>query len=444
MMQKTLSIIITIIASALLLVVLFSFLGGMRAQAASPSASHTGLPGVVFLQQETYTPVLTITLPAANTFLTTTHLLTYPVQVDYTCGTLCIGSAMLDVVSVTVDGGATYHEATFVSSTLRLLYVYDWPLPAEDYVSRTLIAQGRNFWGNVGASDPITIYLDTVPPQTIITAPTYTEETSFTVSWSATDGSGVVEYALQYRRDDDVSWTDWVTNSGVISRVFTTTAQTVAEGHTFIFRITARDMGNNQSVTTHAVRVGRYYIFLPLTLRNYPVIIKNGDFEIGDFTGWQHGGALDQSVEPDEPHNGTYSALLGNPSYANDAVPEGNAWIYQTFEVPDDGTPVLSFWYRIFTYDVISSATYGCCYDYLDVVLEDASGNTLEHLLRDGFTGPWLPNTLNDLGWRNFTFDLDVYRGRTIRVRFANFNTGGPTDDPRFNTYTYLDDITVE
>ena len=124
-------------------------------------------------------------------------------------------------------------------------------------------------------------------------------------------------------------------------------------------------------------------------------------------------------------------------------MPEGSAWISQTIEVPNDGTYVLSFWYRIFTYDVITSTNHGCCYDYLEVTLETPSGTLLEPLLRDGFTGTWQEGVLRDLGWRNFTFDLAAYRGQTIQVHFANFNTGGPTNDPTFNTYTYLDDITV-
>ena len=176
-------------------------------------------------------------------------------------------------------------------------------------------------------------------------------------------------------------------------------------------------------------------------------LIENGGFETGDFSGWQHGGELTQSVRPERPHAGTYSALLGNPAYANDAVPEGSAWISQTFEIPNDGTPVLSFWYRIFTYDVMWSTRYECYFDYLDVTLETPSGTLLEPLLRDGFTGTWQEGILQDLGWRNFTFDLGVYRGQTVRVRFANLNAGGGcTNEPtdlHFNTYTYLGDITI-
>jgi hypothetical protein len=444
MKTKTLSVIAPTVGGMLLLTALLLLLGSARAQA----APQIGLPSVRFRQQQTYTPAVTITLPAANAILTTTHLPTYTVQVEYTCGTLCIGSAMLDVVSLTVDGGAMYHEATLVSGTLGPLYVYDWPLATtDDGVSHTLIARARNLWDNIGESDPVTTYVDTVPPQgAAITAPTYTENVSFTVSWSATDGSGAVTYDVQHRRDDQACWTGWLTDSDIISRVFTVTSQTVAEGHNYAFRMLARDAFENESDwVIHTVRVGRYWMFLPVILLDYPPpVVENGDFETGDFTGWQHGGELDQSIETDEPHTGDYSALLGNPQYPEDGVPEGSAWISQAIQVPESGTPILSFWYRMFTYDVMWSDYYQSYYDYLEVELKDTSGNTLEHLLRDGFTGSWQPNTLHDLGWRNFTADLSAYCGQTVRIRFANHNTGGRTDDPRFNTYTYLDDIAVQ
>jgi hypothetical protein len=441
------SIISSASIGALLLIVLFLLLGKAGTQAAPPSAPHTHPPSAIVLRQQAYTPVVTITLPAPNAVLTTTHLPTYPVHVAYHCGTLCIGSALLDMVSVTVDGGVTYHEA--VSDSMLTRYVYTWPIPAEDYVSHTLIARGRNLWGKIGSSNPVSAYVDTIPPQeATITAPTYTENTTFTVSWSATDGSGVVKYDLQYRRDDQGAWTDWLTGSGVTSQTFAVSPQAIEEGHNYRFRMSARDMGSNRSEwVVSTVRAGHYRLYLPAALRGYPPpVVNNGGFETGDLTNWQHGGELDQSVSSDRPHGGMYSAVLGSPLYENDSVPEGSAWVYQTIKVPDSGTPTLSFWYRIFSCDVMWSEHRQSYYDYLDVVLEDTSGNRLESLLRDGFTGEWQPNTLQDLGWRQRIFDLSAYKGQTIRIRFANFNTSGaPKDpDPGLNTYTYLDDIAVE
>jgi hypothetical protein len=173
-------------------------------------------------------------------------------------------------------------------------------------------------------------------------------------------------------------------------------------------------------------------------------LFLNGNAETGDFTGWQHGGELDQSVKSDQPHTGGYSVLLGDPAYPNENVPVGSAWVYQTIEVPSTGAPTLNFWYRVFTYDVLWSHPYQCYYDYFDVYIQDVGGQTLEHILRDGYTGEWKEDTLQDLGWQHFKYNLDAYAGQTIRIRFANFNTPGATSDPGLNTYTYLDDVVIE
>jgi uncharacterized repeat protein (TIGR01451 family) len=172
-------------------------------------------------------------------------------------------------------------------------------------------------------------------------------------------------------------------------------------------------------------------------------LLLNGDFETGEFSPWQNGGELNQFINSTQPHTGNYSALLGDPSYPENGIPEGSAWVDQEIVVPSTAAATLGFWYRIFTYDVMWSAKYKSYYDYLDVELRDSGGNTVR-ILRDGFTGEWQPDTLRDLGWRHHSFDLSAYKGQTVRIRFANFNTGGVTNDPRFNTYTYLDDITVD
>jgi hypothetical protein len=172
-------------------------------------------------------------------------------------------------------------------------------------------------------------------------------------------------------------------------------------------------------------------------------LFLNGGFESGDFASWQRGGELAQFVEPDQPHTDAYSALLGDPSYPNKNVPEGSAWVYQNVEVPNTGAPTLNFWYRIFTYDVMWSEFHQCYYDYFDVYIQDVSGQTLSRILRDGYTGVWEPDTLQDLGWRYFEYDLSAYAGQTIRIQFASFNTPGETEDPGLNTYTYLDDVAI-
>ena len=265
---KILTITSSVLASASVLMVLLLFLSGTRIQAAALPTSHTGPPNATSWQQQTYTPVVTITVPSVNAVLTAPTQL---VQVECAHGTnIVVGSALLDAVSVTVNGGVTYHEA--LSRIIPGRYVYTWTLLSEeDYETHVLYARARNGWGNVGTSSPVTVRVDTVPPQrATITVPSYTENTSFTVTWSATDGSGVVIYDLRYQRDDETEWTYWLTGTATTSRVFSVTTQDIEEGHDYIFQMLAWDVGRNRSDwIADAIRVGPRHLYLPLVVRNY-------------------------------------------------------------------------------------------------------------------------------------------------------------------------------
>jgi len=221
------------------------------------------------LNQGADSPVVTITQPAPNAILTRTPQL---LKIEYACGvgTLCLGTAQVSAVSLTVHGeaGPYYPASLAFSDTLGGLYTYTWPLDDQDYVTHALRARARSQGGDVGASPLVTVHIDTIPPrETTITAPTYTENPTFTVSWSASDGSGLVRYDLQYRRDDLLSWTTWLTHSDVASHTFT-----VAEkGHRYTFRMQAADRGDNLSDwVTATTRAGPFALYLPVIVRNYP------------------------------------------------------------------------------------------------------------------------------------------------------------------------------
>jgi hypothetical protein len=257
----------------------FAFIGslvllaGVLALAGQVSHAAPSGQGTVFI------PVITITQPAPNTILTHTPQL---VTIEYNCGagTLCLGTNQISAVSVTVnaDAGPYYAAAPAFSGTLGGSYTYAWSLGDQDYVVHKLRARARNGWGDVGTSAPITVYVDTIPPrQNVITAPAYTENTSFTISWSASDGSGQVRYNLQYRRDDQPSWTEWLTDSQATSQMFIGSAQMVQEGHYYAFRMRARDRANNQSDwVTATTRVGRYYLYLPFIAHGFPPPWRQG------------------------------------------------------------------------------------------------------------------------------------------------------------------------
>ena len=172
-------------------------------------------------------------------------------------------------------------------------------------------------------------------------------------------------------------------------------------------------------------------VYLPVVLKNYRPLC-NGDFETCDFTCWTHGGELNQSVRSTMPHTGDCAALLGDPVYdSNGGVPVGSAWMCKSVSVPSTGSPTLSFWYHIYSYDVLTGTDGITIWDSFDVYTND----TL--ILRDGGRPP--QGVLKDIGWKSKTYDLTAYRGEAIDLCFYNWNR----TDGYQNTWTYVDDVMV-
>lgn len=185
--------------------------------------------------------------------------------------------------------------------------------------------------------------------------------------------------------------------------------------------------------------IGHIALCLPLAMRNYvpPPFVVNGGFERG-WTGWTHGGELDQSVTPGNPYSGDFSALLGDPDYDCEGnVPVGSAWVEQTVFVPSYlGAPTLSFRYNILTQD--RNPYLDDEFDRFDVRVD----NTLvfADAKKTGSYGCELDPGEWDLHWQLGQVDLGAYSGQTITIRFEN----GSRPDGWFNTWTYLDDVRIE
>jgi uncharacterized repeat protein (TIGR01451 family) len=175
-------------------------------------------------------------------------------------------------------------------------------------------------------------------------------------------------------------------------------------------------------------------IYLPVVMRCFSncTPLANGDFE-DDWTGWTHGGELNQSISPDNPHSGNHSALLGDPDYnCKGGVPRGSAWMEQTFSVPCTDSPKLIFWYNIFTHDKNSKLS--DTYDSFDVK------NDGLRVFRDmNTTDPYGCDNLRNLGWISETIELSSYKGSCITLRFENWSR----KDGWYNTWTYVDDVQV-
>ncbi|MFM6436862.1 MAG: Calx-beta domain-containing protein, partial [Microcystis panniformis] len=98
---------------------------------------------------------------------------------------------------------------------------------------------------------PIFHTIDPVSPQSAVTAlPATTSETSFTVTWTGTDGTagaGLAKYTV-YVSDNGGNFTSWLTNTSNTSAIYTG-----REGHTYRFYTTATDnVGNTEAIPTTA------------------------------------------------------------------------------------------------------------------------------------------------------------------------------------------------
>jgi len=162
-----------------------------------------------------------------------------------------------------------------------------------------------------------------------------------------------------------------------------------------------------------------------------PATFCNGDFE-RDFECWQHGGELEQSVKCEE---GQCYAVLGSPDYeCEDGVPEGEAWIKQSFNVLETISPTLSLRYQVFSYDILTSNL-----DESDFFQVSINGKSIGEFGNTEWGESDCDREVWDSGWQSVEFDLSPYRGERVELSLRNLNRVYE----RWNTWTYIDDVTI-
>ena len=128
-------------------------------------------------------------------------------------------------------------------------------------------ARATDQTGNVGAyadSEGFAMFTfdDTPPTAMISVAITQTQQTSFTVSWSANDpapSSGLTAYDVQYRIGENGMWTDWITGTASMSATFGPAQPvTVTAGNRYYVRAQATDQAGNTGAYSDAAGVAVY------------------------------------------------------------------------------------------------------------------------------------------------------------------------------------------
>ena len=307
---------------------------------------------------------------------------------------------------------------------------------------RTLEYQAIDVAGNKESVQQAVIKIDLTPPMPrFLPMDRYQRQTSFVVSWQGVDqadGSGLSGFDLQYRDGRNGAWLLWgAAQSPETSRRFNG-----SYGHRYFFRMRAYDRAGNVSE----------WVEMPWGV--YVDRLQDGDFAGGDFGVWEHGGMLVQDVlrAPGPDGDVLYVAQLGSPDYGpnNDIsqpgnVPVGTAAITQTIRIPGPDVldkPVLTFWYRIRTYDAAFSERFQKVYDTMDVRLK--FGNDQQLVYRDGQPyAQWLTTEgkeLADLGWRLAFVPIPRnMTDETIGISIQNWNR----NDGWFNTWTQVTDVRV-
>jgi len=221
-------------------------------------------------------------------------------------------------------------------------------------------------------------------------------------------------------------------------------------------------------------------IYLPVVMKNFdPVCAGDPDpTGIGWWDDWGGNLATPSVVAGSlyispilsvPPLCGNRAFLLGDPDFGpckppEETIPVGESGVTKIVGVDQDGSPVLSFCYRMVTYDIKGDDVVDPL-DTFEVTVNGTpvfiDGNPKLHSsgkchdmdwdslvdwnsVQAQFPGTYIGPLMN--GWRRVTVDLDPSKyGNSMTVHFANWNRDycGITDKDSNNTFTYLDSVQI-
>lgn len=326
----------------------------------------------------------------------------------------------------------------------------------------TFIARSVDHAGNFSLSEHF-VRIDTqTPTARLFALGNYSAQPQISVRWQGDDpadqgrSSGLAGYDVQVRIGASGVWQTWLDNTSLTQATYT-----AQRGQRVAFRTRARDVAGNLS--SWSLADGQNWTFVD------PLV--NGDFATNNWDGWNTVDGLQMAIiqETDlQPGSVVPAARLGSRIYqacaasGPDMLPTplcGDTWssVSQTIVVPtaqDLSQPKLEVWYRVQTYDQVSTASpiwnIECPVnppppfrwaDTFDVTALRQGAAAPDLLLRDGNTLAQFPEPIEfrDLGWQLATFDLSPYAGQTITLDLSSHNRL----DNRFNTWTDIADIRV-
>ena len=325
-----------------------------------------------------------------------------------------------DSVFYSIDNGTNW---TFIASHPGNPQSCDWTIPntlSEECLVKVIVYDG----GDNSASDEsdavFTIQADTSPPTVEVVVPNGGENWGtfqwHTISWTADDNVGVSGDSVYYSINDGVDWTLIASHTGNPQSCSWPVPNTPSTQ--CLVKVKVIDTSNNYA---EDISDDNFTIFYQ------ELLIINGDFETGDFTGWTVTGPHSANVIQ---HQGSWCGHIhidpGHPGWSH---PPNYRWemvsqsIFIT-EVADS----LNF------YMEVSGSSY---HDGGSVWIMDADSIGNYTLLYQtgggGGTGQSYP-------WEFHQVNIESWAGHSVTLYFAGHNRNGYPDH---QCDIYFDNISV-
>jgi len=322
-------------------------------------------------------------------------------------------------------------------------------LVSEDGI-RNLLVRSVDQAGNF-SQEAHQLRIDTQAPQAeLAPLPVYYASPQIPVQWSGSDGgsgSGLARFEVQVRQGATGAWQTWLSDVTATSAVYPG-----QRSQRYSFRVRAIDNAGN--VSPWATAGGRNTVLVDA--------VNNGAFSTQNFSGWDTTVTLGLALIQEQdlyPGEIVPAARLGSPTWQACADPGtiptlecGDSWsgISQQITVPnlaDVPRPTLEFWYRLQTYDQITTTStiwdIRCpinprppfrWVDSFDVSVRPNGASTADVLLRAGNSQAQFPEPIEfrDMKWKRAEIDLSAYAGQTVTLQMSSHNRL----DSRFNTWT--------
>ncbi len=325
---------------------------------------------------------------------------------------------ILEVLMAVTENEAGWREVSFDLTQYkgRTIYIYF------DVYNNGYSSENRRAWMYV---DDVAVTTDVPPTASFVRSPSDMVPVSATIHFTSTS-SGTPPLSLEW---------DFGDGSAPAPTVTPTHVYTVPGVYTVTLTVT-NTFGSDAA--SEQVRVG--------TITGTELLL-NGGFESDE--AWQFGSTPVLADYTDaEAHSGQRSMRLGIVPPADDQFSYSSA--FQRVTIPADaGQVTLSFWYwpqregdsRLSQSRTSLSQAAGQSLETWQATL---SQDTQYAMVLDQYRNileVLMAVTENEAGWREVSFDLTQYKGRTIYIYFDVYNNGYSSENRR--AWMYVDDVSV-